>query len=200
MTRLTLNEACLLDLSGELGANARAQLHAHLQANPLAQAEYDRIRANFAILQAEPVPYIPEIEKARLSHSFKNAIRRQSKKRHSQKSIDWRGRLIYAAMASASGIAACLVVTVTVLAAQHDRESQRQQAIARAEESVRDFMNADSENVTDVEIATLDGQIRNADPVQLQQISTVETTGNRARLLEMIDPTPDDEPAKTPGT
>ena len=56
MTRLNLAQTCLLDVSGELGAKAKAQLHEHVAKYPAALVEYELARVKFDLLGYRPKP------------------------------------------------------------------------------------------------------------------------------------------------
>ena len=115
MTRLNLNDASLLDISGELGPIARNRLHAHLNATPAAKADYNTLAGRYSLLRSLPQPDLSEAEKARIAANLKAAIHAHLDRQTHGKQALRRAKLIHYALASLSAAAAAAVVTAGVI-------------------------------------------------------------------------------------
>ena len=197
MTHLNLHEACMLEVSGELGQKARQHLLARLHDDPRALAEYETIKADYALLRGATDQAIPEDAKAQIVVAIKTGVHRQLRERKRQQNAEIRSRFTYSALTGISAVAACLIVTLSIVSVQHNRTQSRDLAVAQAEDTLRDYIIADSDNMTDVAIASLNRQITNADTA-LQQAAPVESSGNRAKLLDLTSPFADDDVLEDP--
>ena len=121
------SQACLLDVSGELGAEARGILCDHVETYPAAMLEYDQVLLRFKQLNSLPTveSQIDQVSMERMKrhakHSIHDAVHQQ------QKAARWRimRRWFYRSMSVASGVAAAGVVIAGIyIVRQHIQAHQ----------------------------------------------------------------------------
>ena len=121
------SQACLLDVSGELGAEARGILRDHVETYPAAMLEYDQVLGRFRQLNSLPTveSQIDQVSMERMKrhakHSIHDAVHQQ------QKAARWRimRRWFYRSMSVASGVAAAVVVMAGIyIVRQHIQAHQ----------------------------------------------------------------------------
>ncbi len=121
------SQACLLDVSGELGAEARGILRDHVETYPAAMLEYDQILVQFKQLNALPPleSHVDQVSLERMKQQVKDSIHEAVHQQ--QKAARWRmmRRWFYRSMSMASGIAAAAVVMAGIyIVRQHIQAHQ----------------------------------------------------------------------------
>lgn len=205
MTRLNLAQTCLLDVSGELGAKAKAQLAEHVEKYPAALLEYELIRGQFDLLRSLPKPELSDEQKREMASAIKQGVHRKLREREEATLREKRARLIYRCMAGVSSLAACVVVGVAVWMVQEHQHAQELAAhervaeATRASEALRMYFDSDTPNYTDFAYDMVDSQISRAEDLQ-EQVVTDHSRG-AAKLLEDLDVVLDQAPlTEEPGT
>ncbi|MGC9258612.1 MAG: hypothetical protein ACP5I8_00845 [Phycisphaerae bacterium] len=116
MKQLKLSQACLLDVSEELGSEARAILREHVETYPAAMLEYDQALAHFKVLQTLPpiASQIDQVTMERMRQQVQQAVHDAVVQQ--RRAVRWRAarRVYYRIMSVAAGVAAALVVMVGV--------------------------------------------------------------------------------------
>ena len=194
MTRLNLTETCLLEVSGELGETAKAQLREHIATIPAAKLEYELIKGQFELLQSIPKPTLTDIQKREIASHIKQGNHRKLRQVEQQEQARNRWKLIYRAMAGVSAIAACGVIVVTILTVNQNVSEQRTaariQAIERAIESMRDAEQENTFGQSLRDVAAGINELEKGSPtlvgVQSQEMSN---------LLEALSNMPQEEEA-----
>ena len=133
--KLTLTEACLMEASGELGANAKAKLLEHVQQFPKALLEYEIARGNMALLNSLPKPSMTDADKKKMSNAIKAGIQKKLLEQKHEEQAARRWKLIHKAVASVSAVAAGLVIAMSVNYLINEN-SRQQAAVARAEQTL----------------------------------------------------------------
>jgi len=194
MTRLNLQQASLLAASGELGPKARRALEERVERDCDALIELERAKSRMAVLSQLPQHELTPLEKARMSASIKKMVyakldelelvRRKTDPEHKNRKLGY-WRFIYGGLAGLSAAAAVLVVAGTFWSVNEQIEHRRVEAIHQAEQKLRDYLAADSENMTDFAMGRLKTQLQAAET----SITTVnDVPGNAAQqLLEHVD-------------
>lgn len=162
MTRLNLAQTCLLDVSGELGAKAKAQLREHVAKYPAALVEHELVRVQFELLRSMPKPEFSEGRKRLIAAQIKRGVHLKLRENETKKSAGRRWKIVYHALAGASALAACLVIYASVRLMVRQVEEDRRQAIAKAEQSMRDYLDTDAANMTDFAFDNVANEIRSA--------------------------------------
>ncbi len=200
MTRLNLTETCLLEVSGELGSNARVQLREHVQRFPAAKLEYEIIKGQYDILTSIPKPAMSDVQKREISSRIKQGIHRKLRLKTQQEHSRNRWKLVYKAMAGISAIAACGVIAVTIFYLERSVAAQRQEArVAKIHEIIDVMKESQRDNDFGQSIRDIAAGID-----QLQQNENSAIAGVRnlemSQVLEALsNVTPADEtPAPAP--
>jgi len=188
MTRLNLPQTCLLDLSGELGQNARKQLHEHIAKYPAALLEYEVLRGNYDLLRSLPKAEISDERQKFLAGQIKQGIHRKLRENERKIVATKRWRIVYHALAGASALAACLVVYASVNYMIDQVNKERQQAIANAKDHVRDYLDTGSANLTDYAYNNMADQIQSAADGQ----AALSTQGVSGRAMQKLQDDLDD--------
>src|SRR5437763_1244821 len=102
MTKLNLNEACLLEASGELGPKASEQLHAYIERHASARRELENAKTQLAMLQTIPVPELSAADRTRIASTIKQAVHKKLAKIEREEKAQQRWKLIYRAMTAVS--------------------------------------------------------------------------------------------------
>jgi len=191
MTRLSLTETCLLDVSGELGKKTRAQLHEHMDRIPKAYLEHELIRGQFDLLRSIPKPHMTDDQRRHMASAIKQGIHRKLRKIEREQVAAKRWRIVYHAMAGVSALAASLVITVGIFLVQNHVVQERRLAIARAEQNVRDYLQPGPGNMTDYAYNNLTQEIQLA--VDSQSARHEDATAE-LKLLEALDSIPTKSP------
>jgi hypothetical protein len=135
MSKLNLQQASLLDASGELSSPARRQLMAHISAHPDAQEEYRQTCENFAILQElafpEPSAAQRQLIPARIKHALHRALRQRSRQVLAIGSPWAAWRLFRRYTSSGLALAACAALCCTLFLVQRAHDSRLRAQIAR---------------------------------------------------------------------
>ena len=121
------SQACLLDVSGELGAEARGILRDHVETYPAAMLEYDQVLLRFKQLNSLPTveSHIDQVARERMKRQVKHGI--HDAVHQQQKAARWRimRRWFYRSMSIASGVAAAAVVMAGIyIVRQHIQAHQ----------------------------------------------------------------------------
>jgi hypothetical protein len=162
MTRLNLAQTCLLDVSGELGAKAKAQLQEHVAKYPAALVEHELTRVQFDLLRSMPKPEFSEERKRLIAAQIKRGIHLKLREKELKIAAGKRWKIVYHALAGASALAACLVIYASVQLMVKQVEEDRRQAIAKAEQSMRDYLDTDAANMTDFAFDNVASEIKTA--------------------------------------
>jgi hypothetical protein len=137
MTRLNLNETCLLEASGELDAGARQRLLEYFEKHPSARRHYEQIKGELERLRSLPKVELTEAQKARHLAGIKGGIHAKLDRDHHEEVAARRRKFIYRALASISAAAAAIVIVAGVLSLDKSiEETHRQQKIAKINEAV----------------------------------------------------------------
>ncbi len=112
--KLTLTEACLMDASGELGANAKAKLAEHVQQFPKALLEYEIARGNMALLNSLPKSAMTDVGAKKMSNAIKAGIQKKLVEQKREEQARRRWKLIHRAVAGVSAVAAGLVIAMSI--------------------------------------------------------------------------------------
>jgi hypothetical protein len=141
--KLTLTEACLMDASGELGANAKAKLHEHVQQFPAALLEYEIARGNMALLKSLPKPTMTDADKKKMANVIKAGIQKRLLEQKREEQAKRRWKLIHKAVAGVSAVAAGLVIAMSVNYLMNENTRQHN-AVARVEQVLNTYYSADA--------------------------------------------------------
>jgi hypothetical protein len=186
MTRLNLNDASLLDISGELGPAARAQLHSHLAKKPAARARYNAIAAQYGRLSSLPKPALDPEEAHRIAGDIKAAIHERLDRQARVHQAQRHARFIHYALAGLSAAAAVAVViaglTIMESANQQKRSTEQiahlQRVIDRLASYDRDASGPGGTAAYEQALADVDSSIRRlqAEGSSLSGLQTNEMT------------------------
>lgn len=182
MTRLNLTQTCLLDASGELGKSARAQLQRHVEKYPAAMVEYHLIQGRFELLRTLPKVELSEARKRFLAGQIKQGIHKKLRETESRKNSAKRWKMIYHGLAGASALAACLVIYASISYFVNQIEFERHEAIAKAAQSMRNYLDADSSNLTDFAFSNMEDQLQSAEHGQ-EALVTSDVSGSAMQKL-----------------
>lgn len=166
MSKFNLPQTCLLDVSGELGEKAQAQLHQHVEQFPAALLEYQVVKGQFDLLRSIPKVELAEERKLFLAAQIKQGIHRKLTERESRRNANRRWKMIYHALAGASGLAACLVVYFSISYFKTQIEQERHTALVKAElaeQAMRNYLESDNSNMTDFAFNDMADQINLAE-------------------------------------
>ncbi len=143
MKRLNLSQTCLLEVSGELGASARAKLQEHIETYPAALLEFELVRNRFAMLRSLPTfdDQCDQFTREKIAQSIKTGIHQALRKRRAAASRRRWVRAGYALLSAGSGMAACLLIGASIYMVNLHIQ-QRQQRILDAEHSIEDVAKA----------------------------------------------------------
>ncbi len=122
-----LSQACLLDVSGELGTEASGLLREHVETYPDGMLEYDQALLKFKQLNSLPPlqSQMDQVALERMKQQVKSAV--HDAVGQQQKAVRWNSmrRWFYRSMSIASGIAAALVIMAGVyIVRQHIQAHQ----------------------------------------------------------------------------
>jgi hypothetical protein len=159
MTDLTLQQQCVLDVSGELPPKRAQQLHDAVAAYPAALLEYELVRGQFALLKTLPKVTLPAEREAAIKAAITAGIMRAqgAEFRAARQAVRW--RIGYRALAGLSAVAAAVVITGSLWVINQNVLRQRQLAIANATESLSDYLqtnpvaSTDDPDVSNVDLA-----------------------------------------------
>jgi hypothetical protein len=188
MTRLNLPQTCLLDVSGELGKKAKAQLHEHVAKYPAAMIEYELVRSQFQLLRSVPRLPLDELAARRMAAAIKQGVHRELNRREHQVIMHRRWRLAYRALAGITSVAAALVIYFGVKMVQ--TEATRRE-IAQAESHVQDYLSTDTTNQTDSDLDHVATQIAALEDAHLSLASQDDGTQSVQDLINSADDVPD---------
>jgi hypothetical protein len=178
MTRLNLTNASLLDISGELGSAAQEQLHEHLDAKPDAQAEYNVLAAQYAVLRSLPKPEVSDALKAGMTARIKAAIHAHLDFQARGKRALQRARLIHYALAGLSAAAAVAVVTAGLVLLNSHHQGASNTTVAHVNRVIDRLAPYDSAPATyDEAIDDVDSSVR--------QLQAEESSVSGAQTQEM---------------
>jgi len=163
MKRLNLAQTCLLDASGELGEKSRAQLQSHLEKYPAALVESQLIRRQYELLRSHPTLEMSESRKHFLAGQIKQGIHKKLRQKEATENASKRWKIIYHALAGASALAACLVIYASISYFFNQVELEHKQTIAKAAQSMRDYIDVNSSNLTDFAFSNVEDQLRSAE-------------------------------------
>lgn len=121
------SQACLLDVSGELGTEARGILRDHVETYPAAMLEYDQVLLRFKRLNALPPleSHMDQVSLERMKQQVKQSLHEAVHQQH--KTARWRmmRRWFYRSMSIASGVAAAVVIMAGIyIVRQHIQAHQ----------------------------------------------------------------------------
>ena len=185
MTRLSLTETCLLDVSGELGKKAKAQLHEHMERIPKAYLEHELIRGQLDLLRSIPKPQMTDEQRRRMASTIKQGVHRKLRQIERTQIAAKRWRIVYHAMAGVSALAACLVITTGIFLVQNHVVQERRVAVARAEQNVREYLQSGPGNMTDYAYNNLNHEIQLA--ADNQSTHREDPATAELKLLEALD-------------
>ena len=122
-----LSQACLLDVSGELGTEASGLLREHVETYPDGMLEYDQALLKFKQLNSLPLlqSQMDQVSLERMKQQVKQAV--HDAVGQQQKAARWRSmrRWFYRSMSIASGMAAAMVIITGVyIVRQHIQAHQ----------------------------------------------------------------------------
>lgn len=184
MTKLNLTEASLLDASGELSRKTKQQLEGYLARHPAARAEYGFVQSAFALLRRLPRTELPADQQQAVSQRIKQGIHQVLRDREREERAARRWKMVYHAMAGAAGLAASLLIAASVFYVHYQAEQRRQADVARAEQSMRDYLGTGAINLTDYAFNDVASEIQSA--VERQQ-SLVTSDSTRAAMQKLVD-------------
>jgi hypothetical protein len=122
-----LSQACLLDVSGELGAEASELLREHVETYPAGMLEYDQALSTFKQLNSLPPleSQMDQVSRERLKQQVKRAVHRAVGQQQKTARLRTMRRWFYRSMSIASGVAAAMVVMAGVyIVRQHIQAHQ----------------------------------------------------------------------------
>ncbi len=143
MKRLNLKQACLLDVSGELGAEAGGILREHVETYPAAMFEYDQAIAQFKRLESLPPleSQMDQLALERMKQRVKDSLHDALKSRRKAARRRTIRRWFYRSMSMASGVAAALVIMAGVYIV-HQHIAFRQARIMDAENTFQEVADS----------------------------------------------------------
>jgi hypothetical protein len=193
MSRHSLSETCLLDVSGELGKKAQAQLHQHVAQYPAALLEYELTRSQFNLLRSLPPVQLDDAARQRISQSIKTGIHEKLRQRERDLKVRKLRRLFYHAMAGVSGIAAILVIAFSI---RWTRAEAERREVALATSHINDYLSTDSTNQTDDDLDHVAMQISDLENTQVS-LASPESSSLQAvsYLINNVDNSTDDPDA-----
>jgi hypothetical protein len=203
MTRLNLNETCLLEASGELDAAARERLHAYFVKHPSARTQFEKIQHELNLLRSLPRPQFSEAQQREYAAGIKQGIHTRLADDQRELLAAKRRKLVYTALATISAAAAAVVVVAGVLMVdQSITQSRQQQKIANINNIVdristyQDQPNQYDETLRGVAASIHDLQTGNASVAGIQD-------SEMTNLLDALSTLPgkqDAAPAPVPGS
>jgi hypothetical protein len=137
MGRLNLQQASLLDASGELGEVARQKLVIRIVDDPVARRQYEAAQADLAVLQILPMPEPSAAERLAIPAMIKKAIRLALRERETQVGggvaahDTWGASRLSRWAAGALALAACAAIVMTLAALDRSQEARQRAQIAR---------------------------------------------------------------------
>ncbi len=201
MTRLKLNETCLLEASGELDAGARQRLLEYFEKHPSARGHYEQIKSELDLLRSLPKVELTDAQKAQYLAGIKGGIHHNLADRQREEIAARRRKLIYRSLATISAAAAAVVIVAGILTLDRSiEESHRQQKIAQINETVDHF------SVYQDQPNSYDDTLRNvANSIQELQSQNPSVAGvhdtDMSNLLDALSNVPQaasDKPASVP--
>ena len=130
MNNLSLTEACLLDVSGELAPPARQALYDYISQNPDAGIEYEAIRAQFELLGALPIHEPSAVRRREIPAQVKLAIHALLQRQAREKRVARFKSLRRYALGAMTAIAACVILVASLWAEARRESATRQQQVA----------------------------------------------------------------------
>ncbi len=189
MTRLNLPQTCLLDVSGELGKKAKAQLHEHVAKYPAAMLEYELVRGQFELLRSAPKLPFDELAARRTADAIKQGVHRELSRREHQEVMHRRWRMVHRALAGITSVAAALVIYAGVKMVQ--TEATRRE-VAQAESHMQDYLSTDTTNQTDADLDGVKNQLAALEDSQLSMASQDDGGSQSVQdLINSADDVPD---------
>jgi hypothetical protein len=183
-------QATLLECSGELSRKGEKRLAQLVARYPAALLEYEQTRAEMGLLESLPNIRMPGDQARQIADSIKQRIHQKLDKQEQEEWLRTRARVIYRAMAALSALAACMVLGFGGYLIHLHMQTERQMAVARAEQTLRDYAAADSSTFTDYLYDRVARQIDGAAQSQQHIVSTDSDTDNMHQLLNDLDRTP----------
>jgi len=192
MTRLSLSQTCLLEVSGELGKKAHAQLQEHVAKFPAAMLEYELTRSQFELLRS--VPPLPLDEQAcrQVAQAIKLGVQQKLRAQERQVILARRWRIAYRALAGVTGLAAALVIFASVRIT--GREAERRQ-VASAASHLMEYLSTDAANQTDADLDHVARQIGELEDARLSLAAPDSISAQSVQDLLNIN---NDEPSGMP--
>jgi|GEM_PF-1636964 len=185
MTRLSLKDACLLDVSGELSTKRKAALREHVEKFPAATIEYQLVKGQFELLRSLPKAELNDFQKRGIASSIKQGIHKKLAKIEREKAAQNRMKLVYRALAGISGIAACIVIGVGIYTIDENIRAERQAAqIAQMNNTVEKIATIYAESTTNETDAAI--QAVNRTLANLEAGATVTGTQDDA-MKNLLD-------------
>jgi hypothetical protein len=146
MTRLNLNETCLLDASGELDGGARQRLLQYFEKHPNARRHYVQIKSELDLLRSLPRVELTEAQRAKYLAGIQGGIHAKLEKDHQEEVAARRRKFIYRALATISAAAAAVVIVAGLLSLDKSmEEAHRRDMAQRMQDTVIRLSNYDQQ-------------------------------------------------------
>ncbi|MCL5945928.1 MAG: hypothetical protein M1472_03615 [Planctomycetes bacterium] len=191
MKQLKLSQACLLDVSGELGSEARALLREHVETYPDAMLEYDQALAHFKTLQTLPsmASQIDQVTLERMRQQVRQAVRDAVDQQ--RRTARWRvaRRLFYRAMSVAAGMAAVLVVMAGVYIVRTHLQAQ-QERLMDAESTFQEMAESPLPYRSNTSIRRIRSRIDSLDAHNVFDAQSGVGSAGMMRLFNALDKIP----------
>jgi hypothetical protein len=203
MTRLNLNETCLLEASGELDAGARQRLLEYFEKHPSARNQFERVKSELELLRSLPRVELTDFQQARYAANIKQGIHARLAAQQGEEAAARRRNLVYKSLATISAAAAAVVIVAGILAIdQSITESKKQQKITAINEIV------DRWTPYQEQLNPYDEELRNvAHSIQELQAQSPSVAGvhdtEMSNLLDALSTVPQDieeKPEPSPGS
>jgi hypothetical protein len=182
MSRLSLSETCLLDVSGELGRKAKVQLQEHVAKYPAALLEYELTRSQFELLRSMPKVELDEVSRQRIGEAIKRGIHEKLRQRERDARARKLRKIMYHAMAGVSGIAAVLVIAFSIKMTRAEAERRE---VALAASHINEYLSTDSTNQTDADLNDVAMQVSALENTQVS-LATPES-GSLQAVSDLIN-------------
>ncbi|MGN6368584.1 MAG: hypothetical protein ACTHN5_10015 [Phycisphaerae bacterium] len=195
MTKLNLTECCMLEISGELGAQASARLHRYLSMHPRARREYDMLKAQFAKVRSIPHVELSAAERVAVSTQLKAAVRNKLLANERARAAQRRWKIASYLLRGGSIAAAAVLVVGAAISldqtARQRKQIERMARIDRATETLAAYSDTTSQD--EQEISQLQDSVAR---LKTESATTVPDIDNHemASVLNVLAMIPADDP------
>ncbi|HUO08865.1 MAG TPA: hypothetical protein VM008_11230 [Phycisphaerae bacterium] len=198
MTKLTLTECCMLEVSGELGSDASTRLHRYLSMHPRAQREYDRIKTQFDALRSLPPIELSAANRSAIASNIKRAVRVKLEARERVETSRRRWQIAsYLMRISATAAAAVIVLGALFTiqqAAMQRKQMERMARIDKATETLAaysDRTTQDEQELSDIQTSV--AQLKSEGAATIADVDNREMVSvlNVLAVVPADDPDPD---------